>query len=202
MAIINRHGQISMANLCFGTCHAINGVSKLHTDILTNDIFADYYRLDKSRFHAITNGITLRRWIMYANPALTQLITDSIGDAWLSDASKLSDLRKFAGDTAFCEKFAAIKLENKKALAAYIKEHNGIDVDINSIFDVQAKRLHEYKRQLLNVLHILYLYNCLTDNPSLDITPRTFIFAAKASPGYKRAKLIIADQQRRGPREQ
>lgn len=191
MAIINRHGQISMANLCLATCHAINGVSKLHTDILTNDIFADYYRLDKSRFHAITNGITLRRWIMYANPALTQLITDSIGDAWLSDASKLSDLRKFAGDTAFCEKFAAIKLENKKALAAYIKEHNGIDVDINSIFDVQAKRLHEYKRQLLNVLHILYLYNCLTDNPSLDITPRTFIFAAKASPGYKRAKLII-----------
>lgn len=98
MAIINRHGQISMANLCLATCHAINGVSKLHTDILTNDIFADYYRLDKSRFHAITNGITLRRWIMYANPALTQLITDSIGDAWLSDASKLSDLRKFAGD--------------------------------------------------------------------------------------------------------
>lgn len=191
MAIINKQGQISMANLCLATCHAINGVSKLHTDILKNDIFADYCRIAPSKFHAITNGITFRRWIQYANPALTRLICDNIGDEWLTDASHLSELARFADDSAFCSKFAAIKLENKKALAAYIKEHNGIDVDVNSIFDVQAKRLHEYKRQLLNILHILYLYNCLTDNPNLDFTPRTFIFAAKASPGYKRAKLII-----------
>lgn len=191
MAVINSHSQISMANLCLATCHAINGVSKLHTDILTGDIFADYYRIDNSRFYAITNGITFRRWIMYANPALTKLICDSIGSKWIEDESKLSDLAKFADDKDFCEKFAAIKLANKKELAKYIKEHNGIEVDVNSIFDVQAKRLHEYKRQLLNVLHILYLYNCIVENPNSDMPARTFIFAAKASPGYKRAKLII-----------
>lgn len=191
MAVINSYAQISMANLCLATCHAVNGVSKLHTDILTGDIFADYYRLDTSRFHAITNGITFRRWIMHSNPALTALINESIGTKWLSDASKLCELEKFAENSDFCEKFSAIKLENKKVLAKYIKEHNNIDVDVNSIFDVQAKRLHEYKRQLLNVLHILYLYNCLIDNPNYDINARTFIFAAKASPGYKRAKLII-----------
>ena len=191
MAIINKNAQISMANLCLATCHAINGVSKLHTDILTSDIFADYYRIDKSRFHAITNGITMRRWIMYSNPALTKLISDSIGKEWIKDEEKLGELKKFADDPAFCEKFAKIKLDNKKALAEYIKKHNGIDVDVNSIFDVQAKRLHEYKRQLLNVLHIMHLYNCIIDNPNFDTAPRTFIFAAKASPGYKRAKLII-----------
>ncbi len=191
MAIINKNAQISMANLCLASCHAINGVSKLHTDILINDIFADYYRLDNSRFHAITNGITFRRWIMHANPSLTKLITETIGDKWLDDASLLEELASFAHDKKFCEKFSQIKLENKKHLAKYIKEHNNIDIDINSIFDVQAKRLHEYKRQLLNILHILHLYNCIIDNPSIEMPPRTFIFAAKASPGYKRAKLII-----------
>ncbi len=190
MSIIN-NDQVSMANLCLATCHAVNGVSKLHTQILTDDIFADYYRLDTSRFHAITNGITFRRWIMYSNPALANLITETIGKSWLKKHEKLRDLIPYADDAAFCEKFAAIKLENKKRLAAYIKKENGIDIDINSIFDVQAKRLHEYKRQLLNILHVMYLYNCLKDNPGMDFVPRTFIFAAKAAPGYERAKLII-----------
>ncbi len=190
MSII-ANNQVSMANLCLATCHAVNGVSKLHTQILKDDIFADYYRLDTNRFYAITNGITFRRWIMYSNPALTKLITQTIGKTWLKKHDKLRDLIPYADDAAFCEKFAAIKLENKKRLAAYIKQENGIDIDINSIFDVQAKRLHEYKRQLLNILHVMYLYNCLKDNPSMDFTPRTFIFAAKAAPGYARAKLII-----------
>lgn len=190
MSII-ANNQVSMANLCLATCHAVNGVSKLHTQILKDDIFADYYRLDTERFHAITNGITFRRWIMYSNPALADLITQTIGKSWLKKHDKLRDLIPYADDAAFCEKFAAIKLENKKRLAEYIKRENGIDVDINSIFDVQAKRLHEYKRQLLNILHVLYLYNCLKDNPGMDFVPRTFIFAAKAAPGYARAKLII-----------
>ena len=190
MAVIN-NGCVSMANLCLATCHAINGVSKLHTDILINDIFADYYRIDPSRFFAITNGITFRRWIMYANPALTDLITETIGKKWLSDANELKNLVPYSTDKAFCEKFAAIKLENKKKLAEYIKEANGIDVDVNSIFDVQVKRLHEYKRQLLNAIHIMYLYNKLLENPNMDFVPRTFIFGAKAAPGYHRAKLII-----------
>ncbi len=190
MSIINNN-QVSMANLCLATCHAVNGVSKLHTQILTDDIFADYYRLDKDSFFAITNGITFRRWIMYSNPALANLITETIGKTWLKKHDKLRDLIPYADDAAFCEKFAAIKLENKKRLAAYIKKENDIDVDINSIFDVQAKRLHEYKRQLLNILHVMYLYNCLKDNPHMEFVPRTFIFAAKAAPGYARAKLII-----------
>ena len=191
MSVITPQKQISMANLCLVACHAINGVSKLHTEILTGDIFADYCRIDPSRFHAITNGITFRRWIMEANPALADLITKTIGEGWLSDAEELRKLAPFANDSGFCGAFAAIKLENKKKLAAYIKEHNGIEVDVNSIFDVQVKRLHEYKRQLLNALHILYLYNCLLDNPNMEFVPRTFIFGAKASPGYTRAKLII-----------
>lgn len=191
MSIITPQNQISMANLCLATCYAVNGVSKLHTEILTSDIFADYYRIDPSRFHAITNGITFRRWIMYCNPSLTQLICDSIGAEWLKDASKLSKLAPYADDADFCGKFADIKMQNKIELAKYIKEHNCIDVDVESIFDVQAKRLHEYKRQLLSALHIMYLANCIIDNNDDSIVPRTFIFAAKASPGYKRAKLII-----------
>ena len=191
MAIITKDNQVSMANLCLAVCHAVNGVSKLHTKILTDDIFADYYRIDPSRFHAITNGITFRRWIMYCNPELTGLICDTIGSDWLSDASKLSALEKYAENDDFCAKFAAIKRQSKVDLAAYIKEHNGIEVDVDSIFDIQAKRLHEYKRQLLSVLHIMYLANRIIDNYDDNIVPRTFIFAAKASPGYKRAKLII-----------
>ncbi len=190
MAIIN-NGRVNMANLCLATCHAVNGVSKLHTDILKNDIFADYCRINPDRFFAITNGVTFRRWIMHANPELTRLICETIGDEWMKDSSKLQGLAKYAKDEKFLDKFEKIKMENKARLVSYIKENNGIDIDINSIFDVQVKRLHEYKRQLLNALHILYLYNKLVENPNIDFVPRTFIFGAKAAPGYERAKLII-----------
>ncbi|MBE7015961.1 MAG: glycogen/starch/alpha-glucan phosphorylase [Ruminococcaceae bacterium] len=190
MSIISDN-QVFMANLCLATCFAVNGVSGLHTRILTSDIFADYYNLDKSRFHAITNGITFRRWIGNCNPELADLITSKIGKGWMKDYKKLEKLKKFAEDKEFQKAFAEIKHNNKVKLAEYIKIHNGIDVNPDSIFDVQAKRLHEYKRQLLNVLHILAEYNMLKDNPNVDFTPKTYIFGAKAAPGYKRAKLII-----------
>ncbi|MCR4692718.1 MAG: glycogen/starch/alpha-glucan phosphorylase [Firmicutes bacterium] len=190
MAIISDN-QVFMANLCLATCFAVNGVSGLHTKILTSDIFADYYRLDTKRFHAITNGITLRRWIANCNPELTELISSKIGNGWIKDYKKLEGIKKYADDPEFQEKFAQIKHNNKVRLAKYIKEHNGIDVNPDSIFDVQAKRLHEYKRQLMNVLHILAQYNMLIENPDKPFTPKTYIFGAKAAPGYKRAKLII-----------
>ena len=190
MAIVSDN-QVCMANICLYTCFAINGVSKLHTHILTSDIFADYYRLNPSRFHAITNGITFRRWIMDCNPELMELITSKIGPGWLKDYSLLADLKPYAADAEFQKKFDAIKKKNKVHLAEYIKEHNGIDVDPESIFDVQSKRLHEYKRQLLNILHILAEYNRLLEDPKYDYVPKTYIFAAKAAPGYARAKLII-----------
>ena len=183
--------KVYMANICLVTCFAINGVSKLHTQILTDDIFADYYRLHPERFFAITNGITFRRWIANCNPALTDLITKHIGKGWLKDSEQLRKLSPYADDKDFREKFAKIKYDNKVALAEYIKEHNNIEVDPNSIFDVQAKRLHEYKRQLLNVLHIIAEYDELLENPYKEYTPKTYIFAAKAAPGYVRAKLII-----------
>lgn len=190
MAII-ADNQVFMANLCLATCFAINGVSGLHTKILTGDIFADYYRLKPERFHAITNGITFRRWIANCNPELTELISSKIGKGWLKDHKQLARLKKYADDKEFQKEFAKIKHDNKLRLAEYIKKHNGIEVDPDSIFDVQAKRLHEYKRQLMNILHILTDYNMLCDNPDMEYTPKTYIFGAKAAPGYKRAKLII-----------
>ena len=190
MAII-ADNQIFMANVCLATCFAINGVSKLHTEILEKDIFADYYRLNPGRFYAITNGITFRRWIMNCNPELTGLITKTIGKGWLKNADELKKLAPFAKDKDFAEKFDKIKRDNKVHLAKYIKEHNNIDVNPDSIFDVQAKRLHEYKRQLMNILHIMAEYNRILDNPNLDYYPKTYIFGAKAAPGYMRAKLII-----------
>ena len=190
MAII-ADNQVFMANMCLATCFAVNGVSKLHTDILVSDIFADYYRLDTGRFHAITNGITFRRWISNCNPDLADLITKTIGKKWLKDSEELKKLANFAKDKEFQAKFDAIKRANKEKLAQYIKENNGIDVNPDSIFDVQSKRLHEYKRQLMNVLHIMAEYNRLKANPSLEYYPKTYIFAAKAAPGYARAKLII-----------
>ncbi len=190
MAII-ADNTVYMANLCLATCFAVNGVSTLHTHILTSDIFADYCRLNPQKFHAITNGITFRRWILNCNPDLASLITKKIGKGWEKDYEKLAKLKKFAEDKEFQKEFAAIKRENKVKLAEYIKEHNGIDVNPDSIFDVQAKRLHEYKRQLMNILHIMYEYNMLCDNPDMDFVPKTYIFAAKAAPGYQRAKLII-----------
>ncbi len=190
MAVLTNN-QVFMANLCLATCFAVNGVSGLHTDILKKDIFADYYRMDTERFHAITNGITFRRWIVNCNPALADLITSKIGKSWIKDYTQLEKLAKFAKDKEFKAEFAKIKRDNKVKLAEYIKEHNGIEINPDSIYDVQAKRLHEYKRQLMNILHILADYNRLVENPDMNYTPRTFIFGAKAAPGYKRAKLII-----------
>lgn len=190
MAIVNDN-KVFMANLCLATCFAVNGVSGLHTDILKKDIFADYYRMNPDKFHAITNGITFRRWICNCNPELAALITAKIGDKWIKNYDELKKLKKFAKDKEFKAEFARIKRDNKVRLAEYIKEHNGIEIDPDSIFDVQAKRLHEYKRQLMNVLHILADYNRLVENPDLDYVPRTFIFGAKAAPGYVRAKNII-----------
>lgn len=192
MAIISDN-QVFMANMCLASCFAVNGVSKLHTDILKKDIFADYYNMHNSEFYAITNGITFRRWIANCNPALTELISSKIGDEWIKDAKHLDKLKKYAKDKEFKKQFAAIKHQNKVNLAAYIKEHNGIEVDPDSIFDVQCKRLHEYKRQMMNVLHILAEYNrLLEDSAYLEkYYPKTYIFGAKAAPGYTRAKLII-----------
>lgn len=190
MAVIDNN-QVFMANLCLATCFAINGVSKLHTEILEKDIFADYYRMQPERFHAITNGITFRRWICNCNPELADLITSKIGNKWIKDWTELSKIKQYAKDKAFKDEFARIKHENKVRLAEYIKIHNNITINPDSIYDVQAKRLHEYKRQLLNILHILADYNKLCENPNMDYVPRTFIFGAKAAPGYTRAKLII-----------
>ncbi len=184
-------GQIKMANLCLATSHTINGVSALHSDILKNDVFRDYYRMHPEKFTNVTNGITHRRWVAEANPELAALINELIGDGWLKDADKLKGLMRFMGDKEVLKKLAAIKRDNKVRLAAYIKENNGVDVDPDSIFDVQVKRLHEYKRQLLNALNILDLYFRIKENPSLDVMPRTFIFGAKAASAYYMAKQII-----------
>lgn len=192
MAIL-ANNQVSMANTCLASVFAVNGVSKLHTDILKADIFKDYYEMDKERFHAITNGITFRRWIANCNPELTKLIDETIGKGWLKDADKLAGLAKYANDAAFQKKFDAIKRANKAMVAEYILEHNGIKVNPDSIFDIQCKRLHEYKRQMMNVLHIIVEYNRILNDSAYaeNYYPKTYIFGAKAAPGYKRAKLII-----------
>lgn len=192
MAIL-ANGQVSMANTCLASVFAVNGVSKLHTDILKQDIFKDYYMMDKERFHAITNGITFRRWIANCNPELTELIDKTIGKGWLKDADKLQELAKYADDEAFCKKYDAIKRANKQVVADYILEHNGVKVNPDSIFDIQCKRLHEYKRQMMNILHIIVEYNRILTEPQYaeNYYPKTYIFGAKAAPGYKRAKLII-----------
>lgn len=185
------YNYVSMANLCLATCHKVNGVSALHTEILRNDVFRDYNNLMPDKFVSITNGITYRRWLKLANPELSELITSKIGDKWIKNAKELEKLLPYADKADFRKEFKTVKRKKKAELAAYIKEHNHIEVDPDSIFDVQVKRLHEYKRQLLNVLHILYLYDKLKHDPSFDMYPHTFIFGAKASPGYTRAKLII-----------
>ena len=184
-------GQIRMANLCLVTSHTVNGVSELHSDILKHDVFRDYYRMHPEKFTNVTNGITHRRWVAEANPELAALITDLIGDGWLTDADKLEGLMRHMGDRQVLDRLAAIKRENKVRLAGYIAEHNGVTVDPDSVFDVQVKRLHEYKRQLLNALNILDLYLRLKENPDLDIMPRTFVFGAKAASAYYMAKQII-----------
>mgnify|MGYP000952902436 FL=1 len=190
MAII-ADGHIRMAYLCIVGSHAVNGVARLHTEILKQQLLKDFYQLTPEKFHNKTNGITQRRWLLHANPKLADWVTRRIGDGWMTDLKQIEALRSYAKDTEAQAQFMGIKHENKCRLARYIKEHNDIYVDPYSIFDIQIKRLHEYKRQLLNALHILYLYNQLKTNPHFDFYPRTFIFGAKAASGYVRAKLII-----------
>ncbi|MBE5803880.1 MAG: glycogen/starch/alpha-glucan phosphorylase [Clostridiales bacterium] len=190
MAVIS-YGQIHIANLCIALSFSVNGVSMLHGEILKDETFRDFNIVMPEKFSAITNGITHRRWLMSCNPELTSLIKESIGTEWIKDPEQLEKLMPFAGDPAFREKFAEIKLHNKQRLAKLVKDRQGIDVDPTFIFDAQSKRLHEYKRQMLNALHILVLYNRIVNDESFTMEPRVFFFGAKASPGYYRAKQII-----------
>lgn len=183
--------EVRMANLCLVASHTINGVSELHSEILKNDVFADYYKIAPQKFTNVTNGITHRRWLAEANPLLADYIKELIGDKFLTDANDLERLMQFQGNKEVLDKLAEIKFKNKERLAEYIRKSNNVIVDPSSIFDVQVKRLHEYKRQLLNALHILYLYNRLKEDPNFDMEPRTFIFGAKAASSYYVAKLII-----------
>ncbi|MBB6063123.1 starch phosphorylase [Thermosipho japonicus] len=183
--------QARMANLSVVGSFSVNGVSKLHTDILKERVFKDFYDIWPEKFNNKTNGITQRRWLLQSNPELSRLITDTIGDEWIVNLDHLKNLEKYADDKVFLNEFYKVKQNNKIRLSNYIKKELNIDVDPDSIFDVQVKRLHEYKRQLLNVMHIIYLYQTLKENPEQDIYPRTFIFGAKAAPGYRMAKLII-----------
>ena len=185
------YGQVQMANLAVAYSHSVNGVSAIHTDILRKQTFRDYAMLQPRKFVSITNGITHRRWLMQANPGLSKLLDEAIGTAWRRDPQRLSDLLPFADDAAFRERFDKVKHENKERLARFVKAHQGAIIDPDTIFDAQAKRLHEYKRQLMNALGILMFYNLIVDHPEVQFTPRTYLFGAKASPGYYRAKLII-----------
>ncbi len=190
MAIIY-DGQVKMANLAIVAGFSVNGVAALHTEILKNQELKDFYEMMPEKFNNKTNGITQRRFLLHGNQLLADWVTRKIGDEWITDLSQIKKLAVYADDELSRQEFMQIKYQNKLRLAAYIKEHNGIDVDPRSIFDVQVKRLHEYKRQLLNILHVMYLYNQIKAHPEMDFYPRTFIFGAKAAAGYKRAKLTI-----------
>ena len=190
MAIIY-DGQVKMAHLAIAGSFSVNGVARLHTDILKKRELKDFYEMTPEKFNNKTNGITQRRFLLHGNPLLADWITDKIGDDWITNLPHLEELEVYVDDKKCQKEFMNIKYQNKVRLAKYIKEHNGIDVDPRSIFDIQVKRLHEYKRQLLNILHIMHLYNQLKMNPDMDFYPRTFIFGAKASAGYRRAKAII-----------
>lgn len=190
MAIIY-DGQVRMAYLAIVGSFSVNGVAKLHTEILEKQELRDFYEMMPEKFNNKTNGITQRRFLLHGNPLLADWVTDKIGNEWITDLSNIKKLSVYVDDEKCQQEFMNIKYQNKIRLAKYIKEHNGIDVDPRSIFDVQVKRLHEYKRQLMNILHVMYLYNQLKDNPNMNIVPRTFIFGAKAAAGYKRAKLTI-----------
>ncbi len=190
MAIIF-DGKVRMANLAIVAGHSVNGVARLHTEILEKRELRDFYEMMPDKFSNKTNGITQRRFLGHANPLLASWVTDRIGDKWYTDLTELEKLSVYADDKKAKQEFMNIKYKNKVRLAQYIKEHNGIDVDPNSIFDVQAKRLHEYKRQLLNILHIMHLYNELLEHPDMEFYPTTFIFGAKAAAGYENAKLTI-----------
>lgn len=190
MAIIY-DGQVKMAHLAIAAGYSVNGVARLHTEILKNEQLKDFYELFPEKFNNKTNGITQRRFLMHGNPLLADWVTERIGADWITNLSHLEKLAIYADDDKAQQEFMNIKYRNKLRLAKYIKEHNGVEVDPRSIFDVQVKRLHEYKRQLLNILHVMYLYNELKEHPDMDFYPRTFIFGAKAAAGYKNAKLTI-----------
>lgn len=190
MAIL-AYDQVHMANLCVAYTFSTNGVSQLHGDILKRSTFSDYYGVMPEKFSAITNGITHRRWLMLSNPGLASLICEAIGDGWIRDPQQLSDLMKFKDDAAFREKFAKVKMDNKRRLSQWLILSQSDGFDPTFMVDTQAKRLHEYKRQLLNALHLLVLYNRIADDPNFTMPPRCVVFGAKASPGYRRAKQII-----------
>ena len=191
MAIL-MDGQVKMAHLAIVASYSVNGVAKLHTEILKNQELKDFYQMMPEKFNNKTNGITQRRFLMHANPLLADWVTEKLGTKeWITDLSKMSGLKEWLDDEEALKEFMTIKFKNKERLAAYIKEHNGVEVDPRSIFDVQVKRLHEYKRQLLNILHVMYLYNQIKEHPEMSFYPKTYIFGAKASAGYIRAKEII-----------
>ncbi len=190
MAIIY-DGQVKMAHLAIAAGYSVNGVAKLHTEILKNQELRDFYEMMPEKFNNKTNGITQRRFLLHGNPLLADWVSAYIGMEWITDLAQISRLKVYADDEKAQQEFMNIKYQNKVRLAEYIREHNGIEVDPRSIFDVQVKRLHEYKRQLLNILHVMYLYNQMKDNPEMEFYPRTFIFGAKASAGYYNAKMII-----------
>ena len=190
MAII-RDGQVKMAHLAIVAGYSVNGVARLHTEILKHEELKDFYDMMPEKFNNKTNGITQRRFLMHGNPLLADWVTKRIGDGWITDLSQMSRLKKYVDDPKALAEFREIKYQNKLRLAEYIKKYNGIEVDPRSIFDVQVKRLHEYKRQFLNILHVMYLYNQVKDHPEMYFYPRTFIFGAKAAAGYVRAKETI-----------
>ena len=190
MAIIY-DGQVKMAHLAIVAGYSVNGVARLHTEILKNQELKDFYEMMPEKFNNKTNGITQRRFLAHGNPLLADWVTDKIGPDWITDLSQLSKLKVYADDEKALQEFMTIKFKNKERLAKYILEHNGVEVDPHSIFDIQVKRLHEYKRQLLNILHVIYLYNQIKAHPEMDFYPRTIIFGAKASAAYARAKKII-----------
>ena len=188
---IIKDGQIHMTNLAIYTCFSVNGVAALHTKILEEQTFKDFYNYMPEKFNNKTNGVTHRRWLVNANPELSKLISSKIGDKWIKDFEKIEEFKQYQDDEEVLKKLAKIKYNNKVKLAKYVKEHNGVDIDPKSIFDVQIKRLHAYKRQLLNIFHVIYLYQRLKSDPNFKMYPRTFIFGAKAAPSYAYAKTII-----------
>jgi starch phosphorylase len=193
MSMVEEDGQkmIRMAHLAIACSHSVNGVSKIHTEILKNELFRDFYELYPERFNNKTNGITPRRWLRKANPSLAQLISDHIGDGWVKDLNQLQRLRPLADDPSFQASWQEVKLRNKELLADHIRQHNCLEIDPSSLFDCQVKRIHEYKRQLLNIMHVITLYFRLKENPDLPMIPRTVIFSGKSAPSYTMAKLII-----------
>ena len=188
---ILRDGQVKMAHLAIVAGYSVNGVARLHTEILKKQELRDFYEMMPQKFNNKTNGITQRRFLLHGNPLLADWVTEHIGKGWITDLAQMAKLKPLAEDAKACEEFMSIKYKNKERLAKYIWEHNHVEVDPRSIFDVQVKRLHEYKRQLLNILHVMYLYNKIKEHPEMSFYPRTFIFGAKAAAGYKRAKQTI-----------